>query len=299
MAGSTSTSISCQSSGDLRRAARRVDARPRTHRPREYFAPLSRIVRITGRIESGLLARKSPNSANRSATHGPWYSSSPAARNGPNGARHGAVEVLFDPRPGRQVGGPHRLVTEELEFADIRQSDAEVLGITDVSPPQPGVRDLARRSRRPRRRRSARSGTVPAIRLMQSSERHAGTRPTVLIRPRDGLNPAIPLSAGGTRPDPAVSVATVNGTSPVATASADPELDPPEIRSAAEDAARQRIRRPGTVQAGGELVEIGLADEDRTGLDQPRTPPVRSRSAVGVVRAGQGGRQPRRRRCCP
>ena len=64
---------------------------------------------------------------------------------------------------------------------------------------------------------------------MQSSDRHAGTSPTVLISPRDGLNPTIPLSAGGTRPEPAVSVATANGTSPDATASADPELEPPEI----------------------------------------------------------------------
>src|SRR5664279_5431054 len=74
-----------------------------------------------------------------------------------------------------------------------------------------------------------RSVTVPAMRLMQSNERQAGTRPTVLISPRDGLNPAMPFSAGGTRPEPAVSVATVKGTSPVATASAEPELDPPEI----------------------------------------------------------------------
>ena len=71
----------------------------------------------------------------------------------------------------------------------------------------------------------------PAIRLMQSSDRHAGTRPTVLIRPRDGLKPTTPFSAAGTRPEPAVSVATANGTWPSATASAEPELDPPEIRS--------------------------------------------------------------------
>jgi hypothetical protein len=51
----------------------------------------------------------------------------------------------------------------------------------------------------------------------------------VLISPRDGLKPAMPFSAAGTRPDPAVSVATANETSPAATASADPELDPPEI----------------------------------------------------------------------
>ena len=71
----------------------------------------------------------------------------------------------------------------------------------------------------------------PAMTLMQSSDLHAGTRPTVLIRPRDGLNPTTPLSAAGTRPDPAVSVATANGTWPSATASAEPELDPPEIIS--------------------------------------------------------------------
>ena len=68
------------------------------------------------------------------------------------------------------------------------------------------------------------------MRLMQSSDRQAGTSPTVLISPRAGLKPTIPLSAGGTRPEPAVSVATANGTSPVATASAEPELEPPEIR---------------------------------------------------------------------
>ena len=65
---------------------------------------------------------------------------------------------------------------------------------------------------------------------MQSRDRQAGTSPTVLISPREGLKPGIPFNAGGTRPDPAVSVATVNGTSPRATASADPELEPPEMR---------------------------------------------------------------------
>ena len=59
----------------------------------------------------------------------------------------------------------------------------------------------------------------------------AGTNPTVLISPRDGLKPTTPFSAAGTRPDPAVSVATANGTWPSATASAEPELEPPEISS--------------------------------------------------------------------
>jgi hypothetical protein len=37
------------------------------------------------------------------------------------------------------------------------------------------------------------------------------------------------LNAAGTRPDPAVSVPNEKLTSPVATDTADPELDPPEM----------------------------------------------------------------------
>jgi hypothetical protein len=59
------------------------------------------------------------------------------------------------------------------------------------------------------------------------SDRHAGTRPAVLHRPLVGLNPINPLKAAGTRPDPAVSVPSAKATSPAATATADPELDPP------------------------------------------------------------------------
>ena len=68
-----------------------------------------------------------------------------------------------------------------------------------------------------------------AITLRQSSDLHAGTSPTVLISPREGLYPMTPFSAAGTRPDRAVSVARANGTCPSATASAEPELEPPEM----------------------------------------------------------------------
>src|SRR4051812_22672143 len=61
----------------------------------------------------------------------------------------------------------------------------------------------------------------------QSSERQAGTTPRADIKPRDGLSPTIPLSAAGTRPDPAVSVPIANGTRPRATATADPDDEPP------------------------------------------------------------------------
>jgi hypothetical protein len=39
------------------------------------------------------------------------------------------------------------------------------------------------------------------------------------------------LSIAGTRPEPAVSVPSESGTNPAATATADPELDPPGMRS--------------------------------------------------------------------
>ena len=63
--------------------------------------------------------------------------------------------------------------------------------------------------------------------VMQSIVRHAGIRPRVLQRPLLGLNPMRWLNAAGTRPDPAVSVPSAKGTSPAATTTAEPELDPP------------------------------------------------------------------------
>jgi len=78
---------------------------------------------------------------------------------------------------------------------------------------------------------AAMSSTRPAsATLLVSSEtqsrlRHAGRTPRVLSV---GFMPTIALNAAGTRPDPAVSVASANGTVPSATTTADPELDPPD-----------------------------------------------------------------------
>ena len=71
------------------------------------------------------------------------------------------------------------------------------------------------------------SSTVSAKTETQSSVRHAGTTPAVETTPRLGFSPTMLPSAAGTRPDPAVSVPSENGTSPAATATAEPELDPP------------------------------------------------------------------------
>src|SRR6202451_3305092 len=75
------------------------------------------------------------------------------------------------------------------------------------------------------------SSTVSENTDTQSSVRQAGTTPAVGTRPRLGFSPTILLSIAGTRPEPAVSVPSESGTSPAETATADPELDPPGMRS--------------------------------------------------------------------
>jgi len=68
----------------------------------------------------------------------------------------------------------------------------------------------------------------------QSSERHAGTTPRVLRLPNVGLRPMRLLKAAGTRTDPAVSVPREKLTCPLATAIAEPELEPPEMNRASK-----------------------------------------------------------------
>ena len=71
------------------------------------------------------------------------------------------------------------------------------------------------------------SSTVSANTEMQSSVRQAGTAPAVETMPRLGFRPTILPSPAGMRPEPAVSVPSANGTSPAATATPEPLLEPP------------------------------------------------------------------------
>ena len=104
----------------------------------------------------------------------------------------------------------------------------------------------------------------------QSSVRQAGTRPAVEISPRLGFSPTMLLSIAGTRPLPAVSVPSASGTRPADTATAEPELEPPGIEIAAQRILGNAVGRAHADEAGGELVEIGLADDDGAGRAQPR-----------------------------
>ena len=67
---------------------------------------------------------------------------------------------------------------------------------------------------------------------MQSSDRQAGTEPSLLTRPSVGFSPTMLLKPAGTRPEPAVSVPSEKLTNPAATATADPELEPPGMNDA-------------------------------------------------------------------
>ncbi|MDT4876089.1 hypothetical protein FQZ97_1115050 [compost metagenome] len=64
-----------------------------------------------------------------------------------------------------------------------------------------------------------------------STERQAGTTPVPDSRPSVGLRPTRLLNDAGTRPEPAVSVPSEKVAYPLATDTAEPELEPPEMKS--------------------------------------------------------------------
>jgi hypothetical protein len=91
------------------------------------------------------------------------------------------------------------------------------------------------------------------------------------------------LMPAGTRPEPAVSVPNASGTRPAATAVAEPELDPPGMSFSSKRLRGAPVGRTQPDQPGGELVEVGLADDDRPGLLEPG-----DRSCIRVSLIGKG-----------
>ena len=76
-----------------------------------------------------------------------------------------------------------------------------------------------------------RSATVVASGPTLSSDAASGRTPPRSTRASEGLKPAIPQKAAGTRIEPEVSVPIAHGTTPAATATADPDDDPPGARA--------------------------------------------------------------------
>ena len=114
--------------------------------------------------------------------------------------------------------------------------------------------------------------------------------PVAESAPSVGFSPTMLLSAAGTRPEPAVSVPSAKAAMPCATATAEPEEEPPGTIVRIERIARNRIGRAYADQARRELVEIGLAEADRAGFLELRHHEGVGLSGIGEVRAGSRGR---------
>src|SRR5258708_36945246 len=71
------------------------------------------------------------------------------------------------------------------------------------------------------------ASTVRAKTEIVSTDRQAGTVPVAEIAPTVGFSPTMLPNAAGTRPEPAVSVPRAISTIPAATATPDPDEDPP------------------------------------------------------------------------
>ncbi len=140
-------------------------------------------------------------------------------------------------------------------------------------------------------KRSATSATVRAIGPRWSNDVLSGTTPSHEISPIVALSPTVPHAAEGMRIDPPVSVPSAPKHMPAASAAAAPPLDPPADR---EGSMRIAHRSEGGLlarRAERELVEVGLADDDRA-----------SGAKIGDgrrvrVRLGRGQGRPCRRLC--
>src|SRR5258708_1188443 len=180
----------------------------------------------------GPVAMKSPTAAKRSATHGPEYNNAAAARNG--------VKSIVTRMPPSASRRSTAFQYRSRACASPKNSSVESDGVPNrqdavnhgaASPPTGAVREYGS----PASCACATCQTVAASAAIvakidtQSSDRHAGTTPDVLSKRRVGFRPTRLLNAAGTRPEPAVSVPSENTARPLATATAGPELDPPQM----------------------------------------------------------------------
>ncbi len=111
-----------------------------------------------------------------------------------------------------------------------------------------------------------------------SQERLAGTTPAVETTFSVALMPTIPWRPAGTRPDPAVSVPMAMSASPRATATAEPELEPPEIWSG------RRASR--TAPCGLRVPTSPVANWSRLVAPTTTAPAARSRATASASCSG-------------
>ena len=132
------------------------------------------------------------------------------------------------------------------------------------------------------------SSAVAAKIETQSSDWQAGTTPRTDSAPREGFSPTMLLSAAGTRPEPAVSVPSAKVTRPARHRDARAGRRAAGHQRRVAGVARHRIGRAHADQPGGELVEVGLADEDGAGIDEALDDGGVLLGDIGVVGTGGG-----------
>ena len=110
------------------------------------------------------------------------------------------------------------------------------------------------------------SSTVSANTDTQSSVRQAGTTPAVETRPRLGLRPTMLLSPAGTRPGSGGVGAERERNEAGADRDRRTRARAARNERRIEQVARRAVGRAHADQSGGELIEIGLADDDGAGL---------------------------------
>ena len=170
--------------------------------------------------------------AKRSATQGPSYSRAATAKRTSN-----ATGVISAPSAARSSHAASKAVSAATSPKKRRESAAGTAIRSDDDTSAGFGAGIGRAkgsaASNPATTSNARhaSPTVSAKIDTQSSVRQAGTMPRVETRPRLGLSPTRLFRPAGTRPEPAVSVPSASETKPRAVATADPELDPPGIRT--------------------------------------------------------------------
>ncbi len=128
------------------------------------------------------------------------------------------------------------------------------------------------------------------------ARRHHARHGSASRRP---LQPDHAAHGCGHAPEPAVSVPRAMGTWPSATATADPDDEPPGTSAASNGLRGTPYGRAGSHQAGGQLVQVGLAHVERARGQQPLHHGGRLGGHPARPRQAGGGGVDRPRRCCP
>ena len=286
--------MACDGCGDARarRRQHRIDARDRLVRAasRDHREARAQVdVRVRGQREPGRDARRDDRIHSRQI-RGYALAAEPGDELGRQERAERGVEI-----------GERR----QRYRHDARAAPQRACAGRARSPARHRSRDRRRNARPARRERACRIGARAGAAaspdsICQTSARSAarcanqpglsnvgdsGKTPSIGKRPAVALKPATPQSAAGWRTEPPVSVPKATPQSPPATATADPDDEPPGIRcvGAIAGVARRRMRR--VVRAERELGRARLAEDDGArALQRPNESTFAGR-AVGDVDA--------------